>query len=130
MGVAQVKELCKERREEMLQFFHLIAADGAYGNHRFLGPLKDEPCGIVVRLRRDRVLYAEPGPYGGRWRPRVHGERFAFKEPATWCKSETMVELEDERWRAGGSIVASAPFPNAHLPALPLSPTCTKLLVP
>jgi hypothetical protein len=98
MGVAQVKQLCDERREEMMQFFHLIAADGAYGNHRFLGPLKDEPCAIVVRLRRDRVLYGEPGPYSGRGRPRVHGERFAFKEPATWCQSETMVELEDERW--------------------------------
>jgi hypothetical protein len=98
MGVAQVKQLCVERREEMMQFLHLIAADGAYGNHRFLGPLKNEPCGIVARLRRDRVLYGEPGPYSGRGRPRVHGERFAFKEPETWWQSDTMVELEDERW--------------------------------
>jgi hypothetical protein len=56
-GAMQVRLLCDERREEMMQFLHLVVADGAYGNHRFLGPLKNEPCGIVVRLRRDRVLY-------------------------------------------------------------------------
>jgi len=98
VGVEQVKQLCDERREEMMQFFHLITADGKYGNHLFLGPLKDEPCGTLVRLRRDRVLYGEPGPYCGHWRPRVHGDRFAFKEPQTWGEPDAMVELEDERW--------------------------------
>jgi hypothetical protein len=97
-GVAQVELLCDERGEEMLRFFHLIVADGAYGNHRFLGPLKNKPCGVVARLRRDRVLYGVPGPYSGRGRPRVHGERFAFKEPETWGAPNAMAELEDEHW--------------------------------
>jgi hypothetical protein len=97
-GVMQVKQLCAVRREEMMQYLHLIAADGAYGNHRFLGPLKHEPCGIVAHLRRDRVLYGEPGPYSGRGRPRVHGARFAFKEPETWGPPDAMVEPEDEHW--------------------------------
>ena len=97
-GVVQVELLCDERGEEMLYFFHLIVADGAYGNHRFLGPLKNKPCGVVARLRRDRVLYGEPGPYSGRGRPRVHGDRFAFKEPETWGESNAMAELEDEHW--------------------------------
>ena len=39
----------------MTQCLHLIAADGKYGNHRYLGSLKDKPCGAVARLRRDRV---------------------------------------------------------------------------
>ena len=98
MGVAQVRLLCDERREEMMQSLHLIVADGAYGNHRFLGPLKNEPCGVVARLRRDRVLYGAPGPYRGHGRPRVHGDRFAFKEPETWGKPDTVVELKDEHW--------------------------------
>ena len=83
VGVEQVKLLCDERRAEMERCFHLIVADGKYGNHLFLGPLKDEPCGTLVRLRCDRVLYGEPGPYSGHGRPRVHGARFAFKEPET-----------------------------------------------
>jgi len=98
VGVEQVKLLCDERREEMKQFLDLIVADGKYGNHLSLGPLKDEPCGTLVRLRCDRVLYGEPGPYSGIGCPRVHGDRFAFKEPETWRKPDAAVELEDERW--------------------------------
>ncbi|MEA3345722.1 MAG: transposase, partial [Chloroflexota bacterium] len=72
VGVAQVKRLCHFRGEEMAQRLHLIVGDCKYGNHRFLGPLKDELCGALVRMRRDRVVYGEPGPYSGMGRPRVH----------------------------------------------------------
>jgi len=98
VGVDQVKLLCRERIEEMKQDLHLIVADAKYGNHRVLGPLKGEPCGALVRLYRNRVLYGKPGPYSGKGRPRVHGERFAFKEPETWGEPAELVELEDERW--------------------------------
>ena len=98
VGVEQVKGLCQCRQEEMLQWLHLIAADAKYGNHRFFGPLKEEPCGALARLRCDRVLYGEPGPYSGRGRPRVHGQRFAFKEPQTWGKPAALAECADERW--------------------------------
>jgi hypothetical protein len=98
VGVEQVKQLCRHRQAEMEQAFHLVVADAKYGNHRFLAPLKDEACGKLVRLRRDRVLYGKPGPYSGRGRPRVHGQRFAFKESETWGEADEVVELEDERW--------------------------------
>jgi hypothetical protein len=98
VGVEQVKQLCRERQVEMHHFFHLIVADGKYGNHSFLGPLKGEPCGILARMRCDRVLHKPPGEYSGRGRPRVHGERFAFKEPETWGEPQETVELEDEKW--------------------------------
>jgi hypothetical protein len=48
---------------------HIIVADGKYGTHHFLHPLRDVGCGILVRLRRDRVLYRAPAPYTGRGRP-------------------------------------------------------------
>lgn len=98
VGVAQVKRLCRLRFEEMSRQFYLIVGDAKYGNHKFLGALKDQPCGTLVRMRRDRVLYGEPGPYQGIGRPRIHGERFAFKEPETWGEPHQEVELEDERW--------------------------------
>lgn len=63
-----------------------------------LAPLKDEPCGKLVRLRRDGGLYRHPGPHRGRGRPRVHAQRFAFKEPETWGEGDEVVELADERW--------------------------------
>ena len=98
VGVEQAKQLCRARQTEMIQFFHLIVADGKYGNHSFLGPLKEEPCGVLARMRCDRVLYKPPGKQRGRGRPRVHGARFAFKEPETWGEPQETVELEDEKW--------------------------------
>jgi hypothetical protein len=91
--------LCRQREAEMLEELYLIIADAKYGNHRFLGALRDDPCGALVRMRCDRVLYGVPPPYCGRWRPRVHGDRFAFKESDTWGEPDAIVELEgDERW--------------------------------
>lgn len=98
VGVEQVKLLCRHRQEEMLKELHLIIADAKYGNHRFLGSLREEPCGALVRMRRNRVLYGTPDAYSGQGRPRVHGDRFAFKEPETWGEPDAVVELEDPRW--------------------------------
>ena len=98
VGIEQVKLLCHNRHKEMLEDLYLIIADAKYGNHRFLAPLRDEPCGALVRMRRDRVLYGAPGVYSGRGRPCVHGDRFAFKEPETWGEPDTMAELQHPRW--------------------------------
>jgi hypothetical protein len=98
VGVEQVKQLCRDRWAEMLEALHLIVADGKYGNHSFLGPLKDEPCAILARMRCDRVLYQAPGEYSGKGRPRKHGEPFAFKDPSTWGTPQKTEELEDEKW--------------------------------
>ncbi len=95
VGVEQVKRLLALLPEGAVP---VIVADGGYGHHRFLQPLKDLPCRVLARLRKDRVLYREPGPYSGSGRPRKHGERFAFKEPDTWGESEETVTVEDSKW--------------------------------
>jgi hypothetical protein len=103
VGAEQVKALC-QHRQGLEQGFSLIVGDGRYGNPRFLGLLKDQPCGVLVRLRRDRVLYRQPPPYRGRGRPREHGQRFAFKEPDTWGVPEQQCQFQDPRW---GRVVLS-----------------------
>lgn len=95
VGVAQVKELGQQRQGAD---FSVVVADGKYGNHRFLAPLRNQSSGVLVRLRRDRVLYRCPPPYGGRGRPRRHGERFAFKEPQTWGQPQQRYRFQDSRW--------------------------------
>jgi hypothetical protein len=95
VGVEQVKTLCQNRPDACLD---IIVGDGTFGNHRFLGSVKDLPCAVVVRLRRDRVLYGEPGPYQGKGRPRVHGRRFAFKESERWGPPDEEMSFEDERY--------------------------------
>ncbi|HEX9596853.1 MAG TPA: transposase [Anaerolineales bacterium] len=95
LGVAQVKQLCQQRGQHKL---YIIVGDGSYGNHRFLTPLRDQPCGVLVRLRRDRMLYREPPPYAGRGRPKVHGERFAFKASDSWGEPDQHLKFWDPRW--------------------------------
>ncbi len=107
MGIAQVKEL-SENRADLQEVLDIVAADGKYGHAQFLRPLQAQNCGIVVRLRQDRVLYQVPEQprKRKRGRPRVHGERFAFKEPETWHPPDESVSFEHaklghvklERW--------------------------------
>ena len=107
MGIAQIKAL-SQNRAELQDGLDIVAADGKYGNARFLHPLQSQNCGIVVRLRQDRVLYRQPEQprKRQRGRPRVHGERFAFKEPATWEPPDEVTSFEHaklgqvklERW--------------------------------
>ncbi|HET8669869.1 MAG TPA: transposase, partial [Candidatus Saccharimonadales bacterium] len=98
VGVAQIRQLGQARPAGIKDQLDVIVADGHYGNHLFFGPLQGEACAALARMRRDRVLYRDPGPYPGRGRPAVHGERFAFKEPDTWPTPDESVAFNHERW--------------------------------
>lgn len=80
-GIAQVAWLCEHAPQQGLK---VIVADGRYGNHKFLGGIRDLSCAAVVRLRKDRVVYGEPPPYSGTGRPPTHGAAFKFTDPTTW----------------------------------------------
>jgi hypothetical protein len=100
VGAEQIKALA-EARKGILEALDIVACDGKYGNCGFLRSVKQLRCGIVTRLRRDRTLRRElppPPAKKKRGRPKVHGSRFAFKEPDTWGPADEMVELEDPRW--------------------------------
>jgi hypothetical protein len=103
-GVAQVRALCEARSAQSGEDDEdgtVIACDGAYGNHRFLGGIASllPDVGAVVRLRCDRVLFGPPGPYCGRGRRDLkHGERFAFKDPATWGEPAAQATFITEDW--------------------------------
>jgi len=120
LGIEQVRTLSKNRAA-LQEVLDIVAADGKYGNARFLRPLQGQHCGIVVRLRQDRVLYARPEQPEQRKRghPRVHGERFAFKDPETWGEPDETSTFEHpkfgqvklERWHAlHGKQDADVPF--------------------
>jgi hypothetical protein len=99
VGAEQIQALA-EARSDFLDVLDLVAADGKYGNAGFLRSVKGLRCGIVARLRCDRVLYGPPPPRKPhqKGRPRVHGVRFAFKEPETWGAPAEVMELEDGDW--------------------------------
>ena len=53
-----------------------------------------------MRLRKDRVLYQAPEEpeIRKRGRPKIHGKRFAFKEPDTWGDPGEIIALEHDHW--------------------------------
>jgi hypothetical protein len=64
----------------------LFAFDGGYDPIALTDELAGENAQLLVRIKGDRVFYADPPTRaaGGRGRPRRHGARFGCKEPATW----------------------------------------------
>lgn len=98
VGVEQVQWLCKQRQAAAVTALDVIVADGHYGNRHFFGPLRQESCALLARLRRDRVLYGAPGTYKGRGRRPKHGRRFACKQPETWGEPAEEMTITHERW--------------------------------
>lgn len=100
VGIEQVRRFLEATAADFS--FDLITGDGRYGNHRFLGGLRQEieqgQRGLLVRLRCDRVLYFDPGPYSGRGRPRKHGAVFRFKDETTWPDPDDYTAFTDERF--------------------------------
>ncbi len=96
-AIEQVKDLCRNCQRLSQTGQIVITGDGGYGNHRFLAGVKALPCAVVVRLRKDRVLYRPPSPTTDA-RPRKHGPRFAFKEASTWGTPHEERLFEDPHW--------------------------------
>jgi hypothetical protein len=83
MGITQVKEL-RENRADLQDILDIVAADEKYSNAKFLRTLQGKYCGLVVRLRQNRVLYQAPEQpkKRKRGRPRIHGKPFAIAKTA------------------------------------------------
>jgi hypothetical protein len=99
VGAEQIEDLA-QARAALLEVLDIVACDGKYGNAGFLRRNQGKRCGIVARLRCDRVLYGPPPPREPKQRGRNkrHGQRFAFKEPETWGEPDEASELEDPYW--------------------------------
>ncbi len=78
--------------------------------------LAEAPVALLVRLRADRCFYADPlpanpSPKGGR--PRIHGAKFACKDPATWPAPTAEHVVEDEQYGTA-RVRAWAGLPPKH----------------
>jgi hypothetical protein len=69
--------------------------DAEYGCAPFLLASADIPSDKIVRLRPNLNLAGPPGPYKGRGRHPVHGDKFRFKDPLTWRQPESSFEMDD-----------------------------------
>jgi hypothetical protein len=89
-GAVQLKELLAE-----VDFRPLVTGDSEYACAPFLNEMEGAPCDLLLRVRPNRVLYGEPGPYPKIGRPRIHGARFALAEETTWDPPDQEWEGEE-----------------------------------
>ncbi|MGQ9839294.1 MAG: transposase [Anaerolineae bacterium] len=98
VGAEQVQALA-EARQTCLEALDIVAADGKYGNVRFLSCVSGLRVGSVARLRSDRVFYRPAEPISGkRGRPPKYGKRFDLKDEQTWGEPDEVQEFEDEHY--------------------------------
>jgi hypothetical protein len=85
----------------------LFAFDGGYDPIALADELCRENAQILVRIKGDRVFYADPPARaaGGRGRPRRHGARFDCKKPATWGPPQVQLAARDGAY---GTVAVAA----------------------
>ncbi len=85
----------------------LFAFDGGYDPIALADELAGENAQILVRIKGDRVFYADPPARaaGVRGRPRRHGTRFDCKKPATWGPPAAQLAARDSGY---GTISVTA----------------------
>ena len=86
----------------------LFVFDGGYDSAQLTLDLAQQRATVLVRLRSDRCCYADPppaarSPKGGR--PRRHGAKFAFADPATWPTPTATLTCQDDQY---GTVTVQA----------------------
>lgn len=69
--------------------------DSEYGCAPFVRATQDIAADKLFRLRPNLCLWGPPPPYPGRGRPAVHGPAFKLREPLTWGRPASKLELTD-----------------------------------
>ncbi len=69
--------------------------DSEYGCAPFVNQTAGLPVDKLMRLRSNLCLWGAPDAYGGRGRPKVHGDRFKLNDSTTWSSPTQQVEAED-----------------------------------
>jgi DDE superfamily endonuclease len=85
----------------------LLVFDAGYDSAQLSLDLADAQVAVLVRLRSDRCFDADPPPRppGAGGRPRRHGARFAFADPATWPVPTATLVCEDDQY---GTVTVAA----------------------
>ena len=69
--------------------------DSEYGCAPFINQTAELPVDKLMRLRSNLCLWGTPAAYGGRGRPKVHGDKFKLNDPTTWTSPAQNIEVND-----------------------------------
>lgn len=75
----------------------LALLDSEYGNASWVNQTVDIEADCLIRIRSNCCLWAEPGEYSGRGRPRKHGAKFKLNEQSTWWSACETVTIQDQK---------------------------------
>ncbi|NER20586.1 MAG: transposase [Symploca sp. SIO1B1] len=75
----------------------LALLDSEYGNASWVNQTVDIEANCLMRIRSNCCLWAEPGEYSGRGRPRKHGAKFKLNEQSTWWSACETVTVQDPK---------------------------------
>ncbi|WP_199315149.1 NF041680 family putative transposase [Aerosakkonema funiforme] len=88
-AVWQLKQACKYLPQRPISLW-----DSEYGCAPFILKTALIPADKLIRLRSNLCLWATPPVYGGKGRPRLHGDKFKLNDSTTWTQAIEIVELE------------------------------------
>jgi DDE superfamily endonuclease len=88
-AVWQLKQACKYLPTRPISLW-----DSEYGCAPFILKTAQIPADKLIRLRSNLCLWTAPPPYGGKGRPRLHGQKFKLNDATTWTTAIETVELE------------------------------------
>ena len=86
----QLKQVCKQTKKPVL-----AVLDREYGNATWVLAQAEIKADSLMRLRRNACLWSAPPVYGGRGRPRKHGQKMQLNDPETWADADTLIEIDE-----------------------------------
>ncbi|NES22823.1 MAG: transposase [Symploca sp. SIO3E6] len=88
----QLRQVAKKANKPVLALL-----DSEYGNASWANQTADIEADCLIRIRSNCCLWAEPGKYSGRGRPRKHGAKFKLNEQSTWWSACETVQIQDPK---------------------------------
>jgi len=89
----QLKQICRHLEQRPLSLW-----DSEYGCAKFVQQTADIEADKIMRLRPNLCLWTAPPPYGGKGRPKKHGDKFKLSDPQTWTTPTETLEIDDPVW--------------------------------
>ncbi len=88
-AAAQLKQVCEQTTNPVL-----AVLDREYGNATWVLAQAGIEADSLVRLRKNACVWSAPPAYGGRGRPRKHGQKMKLNDPETWLETDETIEID------------------------------------
>ena len=84
-----IKQVCEQIANPVL-----AVLDREYGNASWVLAQVESKADGLMRVRKNACFWSAPPAYGGRGRPRKHGQKMKLNDPETWMEADTILEID------------------------------------